>query len=108
MSRKNIQISLPAVPFEASAHNETGARSGAEEGIDSWVARAQDTPRMFAEDAFSPAGAGEGVTIKVRLSPEPDWAEAAKIFWFLPQAALWFWTFGLARKAMRFSPIARR
>ncbi len=108
MSRKSININLPAAPFEAPAHQTTGAGSGAVEGIDSWVARAQDTPRMFAEDAFSPAGSGEGVTIKIRLSPEPDWAEAAKIFWFLPQAALWFWTFGMARKAMRFSPIGRR
>ena len=108
MSRKSININLPAAPFEAPAPAKMGAGSGDEKGIDSWVAQAQDTPRMFAEHVFSPAGAGEGVTINVRLSPEPDWAEAAKIFWFLPQAALWFWTFGMARKAMRFSPIGRR
>jgi hypothetical protein len=111
MSRKSIQISLPAAsvaPAEAPAGQNIGAERGGAGGVDSWIAQAQDAPRTIAEEAFSRTLTGEGLTIKIRLSPEPDWAEAAKIFFLLPQAALWFWTFGLARKAMRSTPVGRR
>ncbi|MCI4680468.1 hypothetical protein K9U39_14865 [Rhodoblastus acidophilus] len=100
MSRKSIQINVPAAQVQAPVKAPARRKSGAEGMVDSWIV--QDAAQTLAEDAFSPHPIpGEGVTVTVRLSAQPDWAEAAKIFFFLPQAALWFWTFGAAQKAMR-------
>jgi hypothetical protein len=102
MSRKSIQISLPAAP---SAPVEPELRKDI--GVDSWVSPTADATRTTTEQALSRAAADDGVTVKIHLSAQPDWAEAARIF-LLPQAALWFWTFGMAQKAMNLSSLWRR
>jgi hypothetical protein len=93
MSRKSIQISLPAAPAETAIRKDIG--------VDSWVAQ------TATAEGFSRTTADDGVTVKIRLSTQPDWAEAARIF-LLPQAAMWFWTFGMAQKAMNIGPGWRR
>ncbi len=102
MSRKSIQISLPATP---SAPAEPELRK--EIGVDSWVSQVGDATPTATEQAFRGAAACEGVTVKIHLSTQPDWAEAARIF-LLPQAALWFWTLAMAQKAMNIPPVWRR
>jgi hypothetical protein len=102
MSRKSIQISLPAAPpapVEPALHKDIG--------VDSWVSQVGEAARPATAPASSRAEADDGVTVKIHLSTQPDWTEAAKIF-LLPQTALWFWTLGMAQKAMNLSPGWRR
>lgn len=102
MSRKSIQISLPAA---GSTPVETKLRKDI--GVNSWVSQVGEATRTATEQAFRGAAAREGVTINIHLSTQPDWAEAARIF-LLPQAALWFWTLGMVQKAMNIPPVWRR
>lgn len=107
MSRKSVQISIPpasgapAVPTRIPAGKPAGLdRMGVDRmGVDSWVAQAAEA--MGEEALASRPLPDGGLTVKVRLTAEPDWSEAAKIFFFLPQAAMWFWSFGMARRFMR-------
>jgi hypothetical protein len=106
MSRKTIQISLPSAPPAPKPPAPKAVGTGS--SLESWVTQARDA----AEDARveTPAAKGvreSGMAFTVRLSSEPDWFEAAKIFFVLPQAALWFWGLGLAQRSMR-DPFGRR
>jgi hypothetical protein len=108
MSRKSIQISLPIPsPTPAPVAAPAPKKSGGGAVVDSWVT--QEAAEAPNEPAFSPRAApSEGVTLQVRLSAQPDWLDAAKIFFLLPQTALWFWTFNAAQQAMRAPQFWRR
>lgn len=96
MSRKSVQISIPASGAAPAVPAKAPTRKNA--GVDSWVAQADDA---LGEDVFAAPFAREGLTFTVKLSTDPDWSEAMKIFFFLPQAALWFWSVGMARRFTR-------
>jgi hypothetical protein len=108
MSRKTIQISIPAGGAAPAAPTPAPAPkfASADAGADSWVAQA---PRLveparveILEPVLEPKPANdEGLAFTIRLSAQPDLFETAKIFYFLPQAALWFWGFGLAQRTLR-------
>ncbi|WP_374546710.1 hypothetical protein [Rhodoblastus sp.] len=105
MSRKTVQINVPAAPATKAVIPAKKAEAGAE----SWIAQASEplggVAEALGEAAFSrPVTPGGGVTFTVKLSAEPNPLEAAKVFFLLPQAALWFWTFGLAQRSMRGFP----
>jgi hypothetical protein len=114
MSRKSVQITLPLPPVAKPATlAPTFDASADSRGMDSWIAQARDASEAIGgtvvdslgEAAFSDHLApGGGVTFTVNLSAEPNPFEAAKIFFFLPQAALWFWTFGWAQRSLRGFP----
>ncbi|WP_298429434.1 hypothetical protein [Rhodoblastus sp.] len=110
MSRKSIQISLPiASPAPAPVPSPAPQTKGGGAVVDSWIAQTQEAAEAIEGQPFSPRSApSEGATIQVRLSPQPDWFEATKIFFLLPQTALWFWTFNAAQRAMRAPQIWRR
>ncbi|HUO54161.1 MAG TPA: hypothetical protein VMU18_05455 [Rhodoblastus sp.] len=108
MSRKSIQINVPAPvapkpPAKASARQKAAPAEGVVDGVvDSWVTQEVEAVERLAEQAFAPSPLpSDGLTIEVRLTSQPSWAEVAKIFVVLPQAALWFWWLGAAQKAMR-------
>jgi hypothetical protein len=107
MSRTTIQISIPAsAPPAAPAPKVVGIKSRVAHTAavaDSWVAQAPDAAKKPAKvEILAPQTArDEGFAFTVRLSAQPDPFEAAKIFFFLPQAALWFWSFGWAQRTLR-------
>jgi hypothetical protein len=94
MSRKTIQISIPAAPATTPPPGKTA-------GVDSWVTQAPPAAKPLEGEILSPKPSrDEGITFTIRLSAQPDLFEAAKIFFFLPQAALWCWSFGLAQRTL--------
>jgi hypothetical protein len=100
MSRKTIQISIPAAGAAATAPAPNPTRKTA--GVDSWVTQAPEAAKpLEGEILSSKPSRDEGLTFTIRLSAQPDLFEAAKIFFFLPQAALWCWGFGLAQRTLR-------
>ncbi|MDI9848965.1 hypothetical protein QM467_12950 [Rhodoblastus sp. 17X3] len=104
MSRKTIQISIPAAGAGPAAPTPAPAPKFAavEAGADSWVAQAPRLAEPARVEILEPQPArDEGLAFTIRLSAQPDLFEAAKIFYFLPQAALWFWGFGLAQRTLR-------
>lgn len=105
MSRKSVQISIPApgVAPTAPARMSAGKTIGIDKlGIDSWVAQADDAMDAIREETFAThSGQERGLSVTVRLSTEPNLSDAMKIFFFLPQAALWYWSLGAARRFMR-------
>jgi hypothetical protein len=105
MSRKSVPISIPASGAAPAPIARAPALKTAE--VDSWVAQAADTAQAVGEELLSPRSAiKDGVTVSVHLTTEPNWSEALKIFFFLPQAAFWFWSVGMVRRLSRgpFSP----
>lgn len=115
MSRKTIQISIPAAGAAPAAPTPAPAPkfASADAGADSWVAQAPRLAEPARVEILEPEilepkpARDEGLAFTIRLSTQPDLFEAAKVFYFLPQAALWFWGFGLAQRALR-SPLGRR
>jgi hypothetical protein len=104
MSRKTIQISIPAAGASTPTPSPAPARkiAAVDAGADSWVAQAPRVVEPSRVEILEPMPArDEGLSFTIRLSAQPDLFEAAKIFYFLPQAALWFWGFGLAQRSLR-------
>jgi hypothetical protein len=111
MTRKTVQIKVPAPAPAAPARPAkpvTRTAANANATMDGWIAQAREATEALGakieeslgESAFAGKPPGKGVSIKVDLSTEPSFAEAAKVFFVLPQAALWFWSVGLARKTL--------
>jgi hypothetical protein len=106
MSRKTVQIKTPTLAAPAKPAKAPATVANAT--MDSWIAQAREASEAIGakleeslgEAALSGTTPGKGVSVKVDLSTEPNLAEAAKIFFVLPQAALWFWSIGLARKTL--------
>lgn len=106
MSRKTIQISIPAsAPVAAPSPKVVGIKTRVahtDAVANSWVAQAPDAAKPAKVEILAPQPVrDEGFAFTVRLSALPDPFEAAKIFFFLPQAALWFWSFGWAQRTLR-------
>ncbi|HUO54421.1 MAG TPA: hypothetical protein VMU18_06765 [Rhodoblastus sp.] len=101
MSRKSVPINIPAPGAAPAVIPNAPALKTSQ--IDTWVAQAADASEAIGEDVLSarPPSKNGGVTVTVHLTTEPNWSEALKIFFFLPQAAFWFWSIGMIRRLSR-------
>lgn len=100
MTRKTIAITIPGAA-EAPAPNPPTARrekkpAAEPAGVDSWVS--QSAPAAATPPA--PAPEAPGFSLHYQLSPTPNLAEATKILFILPQAALLYWTLAAAKRSL--------
>lgn len=89
MSRKTIAITIPSAEPAALAPTPDA-------GVESWVSQ-----NAAAEPAApTPEPQSAGLELRYQLSPTPNLAEATKILFVLPQAALLYWTLSAAKRSL--------
>jgi hypothetical protein len=104
MSKKSVVIPVPDMSFAQGPGFASGSFWSPDTRADEWVHH-HEMPAMPAvtKPAEAAAAAPEPVpsTIMLTISGEPNWFEAYKLAFMVPQLTLWAWTLGVAERNLR-------